>query len=454
MIVRPRLNDYYGLPLTQEEVDFAIPFINEDIPLYLDPFLLWKSPAQQDNGLHATTINTFNYLGKQFLSDEKKAVDILKRVSECDEVGLGNSKSKQGVRIGDEFAKEILSTFKEIPQVTKQGFTHFEELQLLVENFSKDRVSDIACNFVKSFLIDYTIQQAKRYSIPSTKVLVEYFDTKKYRFVSEKISLPVNPENKTPILLVPKRWLRFIPWISFDDYYKNYVSTSKRLLQGMPIDRVEILEYNRVNYGQVQTYVKKKQLAQKDCLSDPLFAQIPVLSSKRKWASIQKLPTGKTDNADKQYEEYLCPLLASMLYPELDFAQAQSRTDSGVLIRDLIFYNNISFPLLKELYEGYGCKQLVFELKNVKEVTNTHVNQLNRYLNNEFGGFGIIFTRNNPPKKVFKNTIDLWSGQRKCILILDDKDLEAMCRVYDHKQRKPIDVINKKYREFIRACPS
>ena len=143
-----------------------------------------------------------------------------------------------------------------------------------------------------------------------------------------------------------------------------------------------------------------------------------------------------------------------MLYPELDFAQPQSRTDSGVLIRDLIFYNNISQPLLKEIYNKFGSKQLVFELKNVKELNTTHINQLNRYLNNELGGFGIIFTRNKPPKNVFQNTIDLWSGQRKCILILDDTDLEAMCQVYENKQRKPIDVVNKKYREFIRACPS
>ena len=148
------------------------------------------------------------------------------------------------------------------------------------------------------------------------------------------------------------------------------------------------------------------------------------------------------------------PLLASMLYPELDFAQTQSRTVEGVLIRDLIFYNNTSHKLLKETYENYNCKQIVFELKNTKEVSTTHVNQLNRYLKNEFGDFGILFTRNKPPKKVFKNTTDLWAGQRKCILILDDEDLKLMCQVYENKQRMPIDVINKKYIEFIRACPS
>jgi hypothetical protein len=454
MIIRPRLNDYYGLLFTQEEVDFAIPFLDEDIPLYLDPFLLWKSPSQMDNSLHATITNSFNFLGKLYLKNEDKATEILIELSECDEVGLGNSKTKQGKRIGNKFADLILSSFKNIPQIQEHGFTHFEVLQLLIEDFSKDRVSDISCNLIKSFLIDYTIQQSEKYSIPRDSADIHYFDTNNYKIVSETVSLPINPVTKVPILLTPRRWLRFVPWISFDDYFINYISTSQKILQGESIDRVEILEYNRKNYDQVQTYIERKQLEQKDCKNDPLFTQIPILSSKRKKDTILKLPTGKTDNADKEYEYNLCPLLASMLYPELDFAQPQSRTDSGVLIRDLIFYNNTSSTLLREIFEKYNSRQLVFELKNVKELNTTHINQLNRYLSSEFGSFGVIFTRNQPPKNVFENTIDLWSGQRKCILIFDDKDLELMCQVYEDRQRKPIDVINKKYREFIRSCPS
>jgi hypothetical protein len=109
------------LPFTQEEVDFAIPFLDEDIPLYLDPFLLWKSPSQQDNSLHASILNSFNYLGSLFLKDEKKAIQIFKGISECDEVGLGNSKTKHGKKIGDKMANLILSTFQHIPQIQRQG---------------------------------------------------------------------------------------------------------------------------------------------------------------------------------------------------------------------------------------------------------------------------------------------------------------------------------------------
>lgn len=220
-IIRPRLNDFYNLPFTQEEVNFAIPFINEDIPLYLDPFLLWKSPSQHDNSLHSNIANSFNYLGYLFQKKETDAIEILKNISECDEVGLGTSKTKHGKKFGDHLAREILSTFKNIPQIKKQGFVHFEEIQLLIEGLSKDRVSDIACNLIKSFLIDFTIQKCEQYSIPMPTVEITYFDAKTYKFISEKNNLPINPDTKEPILLIPKRWLKFVPWLNLDDYFYN-----------------------------------------------------------------------------------------------------------------------------------------------------------------------------------------------------------------------------------------
>jgi hypothetical protein len=193
---------------------------------------------------------------------------------------------------------------------------------------------------------------------------------------------------------------------------------------------------------------------QAECKNDPLFKPIAVTSAKRKLEEIKKLPTGKNENADKRYEECVGQLLASLLYPQLDFAAEQSRTDSGVLIRDLIFYNNRSLDFLKDIFDHYGSRQLVFELKNVREIEREHVNQLNRYLNNEFGMFGVLVTRNALPKNIFKNTIDLWSGQRRCIIALTDSDLETMVTVFESKQRLPIEVLKRAYIQFTRACPS
>src|SRR5439155_22830133 len=101
-LIRPRFTDYYGLSLAQAELDFAIPFLDEDIPLYVDPFLLWKSPSQQDDALHTSVVASFNNIGQQGARrGEAKATQTLIKLSECPEAGLGSAREKQGGRIGE-----------------------------------------------------------------------------------------------------------------------------------------------------------------------------------------------------------------------------------------------------------------------------------------------------------------------------------------------------------------
>lgn len=447
MLVRPRLTDYYDLPLTQEQVDFAIPFLDEDVPLYVDPFLLWKSPAQSEKALHTALISAFNGLQRV---DRPRAVDTLVRLSECEEIGLGGGKTRTGRRIGPDLAGEILNVVANLPDIERRGIEHVEVLQLYVDQISKDRVSDFTCGFLKSHLVDYTMAQCATIGLNPQSVRIEIFDYGTMRFVVEDVQLPVNPIDGKPLLLVPKRWLRHAPWISFDDYFAKTVEGNDTL----PRSRVPLLTFNRANHGLVSAYVAAKERAQADCANDPLFRPIPVTSAKKKLATIKKLPTGKVGNADKKYEDAAGALLASLLYPHLDFAGEQSRTESGVLIRDLIFYNGRSVPFLVDLYEKFGSRQIVFEMKNVKAIEREHVNQLNRYLNDEFGRFGFFVTRNPLPSNIRKSIIDLWSGQRRLIVPLTNADLEMMVSVFESKQREPYEVLNRAYVEITRLLPS
>jgi len=223
MLIAPRLTDYHGVHLPQSELDFAIPFFDEDIPLYVDPFLLWRSPSQQDQALHTSLINAFNNLGSLMRQGQsEKAIAILIAVSECDEVGLGSSATRTGRRIGRHKAKEILSLFETVPEYGRGGFRHFEEIQFFVEGISKDRVSDIACSFIKSFLIDFTIDQCKTLGIPMQKCAIEnVYEYRTNKLITAKeIPVPVSPSTGKPLILVPKRWLRFTPWINYDDYFR------------------------------------------------------------------------------------------------------------------------------------------------------------------------------------------------------------------------------------------
>lgn len=456
-LIRPRLTDYHGIHKCQADLDFAIQFFNEDIPLYVDPFLLWKSPSQQDQALHGLITNSFNYLNYLVKKNRnEEAVNILINISECTEVGLGVSKTREGKRIGKSQAEQILSLFTKIPEYSEFGFTHFEVIQLYIAGISKDRVSDMACNYLKSFLIDYTIEQCETLKIPLENVTLDNFYNSKTNKIEQtyKVALPVNPSSKQPLVFTPKRWLRYTPWLSFDDYFQDYCPKDKIFNEGDAEDRVKVLNYNRENYGVIEDYVKAKVRSAEDCKNDPLFSQVPVLSAKRKLAEILKLPTGKEDGADWRYEELCSELLASLLYPYLDFAQVQSRTDSGRHIRDMIFYNNRDLDFLNDIYNDYGNSQLVVEMKNVAKIDRDHINQLNRYLQNGIGNFGIFLTRNPLQKAMYGNTVDLWSSQRKCIISLTDDDLKLMVDVYESKQRSPIDVLKKKYIEFRRSCPS
>ena len=455
-LIRPRLTDYFGISRAQVELDFAIPFLDEDIPLYVDPFLLWKSPSQQDQALHTVVINSFNNLNRLLRQgNQEEARKILITASECFEVGLGHSKKRRGNRIGVATADQILTLFSQIEYYGQHGFSHFEEIQLYVKDISKDRVSDICCSFIKSFLIDFTIDACNAVGIPTQDAKIDaVYDYRNNRFEDGKTAkLPVNPQNGQPIVLVPKRWLRYGPWLDFDEYFRSYCPRDDIFNPNEPVDRVRVLNYNRDHYGVVRAYVEAKERQQADCHNDPLFTQIPIQSAKRKFAEIRSLPTGKTDRADKRFEDLQVQLLASLLYPQLDFAAEQSRTDSGALIRDLIFYNNRKIPFLDEIHTDYGSRQLVFELKNVAEISRDHINQLNRYLDSGLGKFGVFVTRNQLTRAMERNLVDLWSGQRRCIIVLTDEDVDLMVNVFDSRQREPIEVLQRSYVNFRRSCP-
>jgi len=455
-LIRPRLTDQYGILKPQAELDFAIPFLDEDIPLYVDPFMLWRSPSQQDQALHTSLLNAFNHLGVlSARGQEEQAVATLIIASECDEIGLGTSATRRGKRIGEAAAREIVSLFKRIPQYAQVGFRHFEEIQFFVDGISKDRISDISCSFLKSFLIDFTIQQCEQLGIPTAPSEIQnVYDYRKNAFETQRdIPLPVNPKDGKPLIFVPKRWLRYVPWLSYDDYFEKYCPQDEISHKPEEITRVKVLNYNRDHYGVIDNYIKAKERTFDDCHSDPLFSQIPVTSAKRKFSIIQKLPTGKDGGADRTYEDVMGQLLPSLLYPQLDFAQEQARTESGVSIRDLIFYNTASTPFLDDMYKTYGSRQITMEMKNVVAIERIHVDQLNRYLADEMGRFGLFITRNALKKAEWTRIIDLWSGQRKAIVVLTDADIAQMVELFDSKQRDPIDVIVKKYSEFRSKCP-
>src|SRR5688500_2477541 len=98
----PRLVDVFGSDFTQEDVEFAIPRLKEDIPLYVDPFLLWNSQKSEYRALHERLIGFFQVLTHRIKTgDVYGAAQLLAGCEEPQAMGLGYaSGTKRGSNIG------------------------------------------------------------------------------------------------------------------------------------------------------------------------------------------------------------------------------------------------------------------------------------------------------------------------------------------------------------------
>lgn len=92
----------------------------------------------------------------------------------------------------------------------------------------------------------------------------------------------MNEESKQPILFVPKRWLRYRPWLNYDDYFNNYLIKDIEKEYDGTKNRIEVLKYNRENFGMVERYISLKEADRGNCENDPLFSRISVNSARRK----------------------------------------------------------------------------------------------------------------------------------------------------------------------------
>lgn len=456
-LVNPRLSDVFGLVIRQDEVDFVVPHLREDLPLCIDPFLLWKSDRSDYQDLHRTLLAFIEQVRIHVIAGRSGAAHkLLAEVREPDELGLGYATgSKRGSAIGPALRSAIINTVREIPQFGESGFDHLEILALVVPKVAEDRISDLTVSVLKNWFAKFTSARCRELGVPTREYRLVGWDANKLDWLPFSASLPYNPSDGSPVLLAPLDLLRHLPWINYPDYYKT--TFSHLVLEAghtrSAIPKPQVLAYNRANYEIVRSYVSGRESQSDACTPDPLFTPLKLDTLRRKVAQLRALPTGRDGGADKKFEDLAYDLLSSLLYPELDLAKSQARTISGAHIRDIIFHNDGKTAFLQDLRGLYSARQIIFELKNVASLDSEHVNQLYRYLDGEnMGKYGIFLARTPPPRSVQRNIVDLHSSKRAAIICLNDSDIDLMVQMLD-SGRRPIDVLRKKHIEFTRQLP-
>lgn len=188
-----------------------------DLPLFIDPFLLFCSDKAEYRKIHESIIEYIVFLkseaetGRSF---DKSMYKAWFSFSEVKQNWLGFSEAgNSGRGMGWDFAEGLfnglLTVFSDFGSEDMLESPHMEKFSLIRPNIGKDKISDFTANFAKQFLLEYTEAFAKEH-IDGSKQQTRnvdrvYFDYHTKRWMPAAFTLPVF--NGDFVLLTPKDML-------------------------------------------------------------------------------------------------------------------------------------------------------------------------------------------------------------------------------------------------------
>lgn len=226
-------SDYFDV--SKETLDecgvFNVSLIN-DLPIFIDPFLLFNSDKPEYQTLHEKIIEYIAFL--RDVSDKGKiSKGLLKHwflFPEVKQNWLGYSKvGNSGSGLGQNFATALNENLSSIfnnfghEQITKGS--HLEKLCLIKDGVGKDSISDFTTNLIKGFLCELTQEFSLKNIHPNrlkdVNVSHSEFNYQTRRWVSKRYTLPYIDGDF--VLLTPKDILtKDEAWINKHDIIGDF----------------------------------------------------------------------------------------------------------------------------------------------------------------------------------------------------------------------------------------
>ena len=460
-----------GLSVGQQEVDFVVPDLNRDRPLCIDPFLLFKSRDPDLRQIHADLIGVFNSAFQAYGSGNLYELHRLIDFPEVSEIGLGYTEGGvRGSGMGSHLNQLVADTLAANPILIDRGISHVEELQIIGLGIGPDRISDAVANLLKDYLATYTVRQCELVGIKVVRdvPLPHVFDRDDRMWHDQYRDLPLNPLTGSPLLFVPRRMVRILPWINFADFERTELrlflqskgrgslpsvlsggSTARRRSAQSKTTVASILSRH---IDVLDRYVAKKEAASNDAI--PQLTPIDEPDARHSpgtelAARLDTIPHGT--EANKDFRILVLTILTYLFEPLLTDGQIEVRTIHGTERRDIIYTIEAEGSFWAYVRQEYHSPLIMFETKNVADVTNDHLSQTATYLGDRLGYLGFIVGREPLAKpqrlKCYSIFNDSNGRARKVVLGLCDADLKAMLAQRDAGQ-DPTRYLQARYREF------
>jgi hypothetical protein len=236
--VKVYFSDWFGVaPETLEEYGaFNVSLIN-DLPLFIDPFLLFTSDKPEYQLQHDRIIEYLSFLRDKSVAGNVSdgLIQAWYMFPEVEQLWLGFSQTgNKGRGLGDKFARALNSNLNVIFQdfgkekVTKGS--HIEKVCLVREGVGRDNISDFTANLIMEFLADYTQEFAAKHIQKELRRDVSVrgvkFDYDKEFWCPRTYNLPFAMGNY--VLLTPRDLLtRDETWINRKDMLDSFINVAK-----------------------------------------------------------------------------------------------------------------------------------------------------------------------------------------------------------------------------------
>lgn len=179
---------------------FNVSLIN-DLPLFIDPFLLFGSKKPEYQTLHEEILTYLTFLknkSEQGISDisQIKSWYIFSEVKQnwFGYSKVGNSGSGLGEKFGKSMSSSMHLVFDDLGKEKVTQSSHLEKAGLFEIGVGKDNISDFTTNLIKHYLLNYTQDFAEKYIDKTLLKVVNvnkvYFDYELERWMPKEFTLP------------------------------------------------------------------------------------------------------------------------------------------------------------------------------------------------------------------------------------------------------------------------
>lgn len=229
---------------------FNISLIN-DLPLFVDPFLLFGNKKQEYQDLHNNIIKYLTFLKEKAEQGGNKKLQIQSwylfpevKQNWFGYSKVGNSGSGLGINFGKAFSSSIHIVFDDLGKEVVTQSSHLEKAGLFEIGVGKDNISDFTTNLIKQFLLEYTetfaLKNIDKKYLQKVHVDKVYFDYKFERWMPKEYTLPFIFGDY--VLLSPRDLLtKDDNWINGNDLRGDFTG----ILTGIPNEQLrhEVFNY-------------------------------------------------------------------------------------------------------------------------------------------------------------------------------------------------------------------